>query len=262
MKWMWRKFGTLLAVSYADMLAYRAAIYLWALSSVMPFIMMGIWTQASAGGQMDMQPVDFARYFLSVFIVRQISLVWVIYEFERQVVEGRLSPYLLQPINPVWRFLANHLGERLARLPFLVVLAGFFFLLYPESFWIPSGKSALLAVAAIMLAFALRFLMQYTFAMISFWSERANAIDDLWHLFYLFLSGYIAPLDVFPPAVRDIAMLTPFPYLMYMPAQLLAGREVDVVRGFSVSLAWGAAFFVLYRILWKQGLRHYSAMGA
>lgn len=116
-----------LSVYYAYMLEYRAELFLWALSGTLPLILMGVWTKASQSGQFGLQPVDFARYFLTVFLVRQNTAVWVIWEFEKEVIEGRLSPRLLQPIDPVWHHVAGHLAERLARLPFTFMLVVLFF---------------------------------------------------------------------------------------------------------------------------------------
>ena len=259
----WRKVRTLLAVSYAEMMQYRAELYLWAISGIMPFVLMGLWMEASAETPMAITPVDFARYFLAVFIVRQATMVWVVWEFEDDVVHGRLSFLLLHPLDPAWRFFLSHVAERFARVPFLIALTGLFFLLYPKAFWIPSAADLALATAAITVAFLLRFLMQYAFAMIAFWSERANAIEDLWFMLYLFLSGFIAPLDLFPPAVRHAAEWTPFPYMIYLPARLLTGQGSDGIgRGLIVITIWSIVFYIVYRILWYRGLRHYSAMGA
>lgn len=263
MKTGWRIFRTLISVFYADMMQYRAELYLWALSGITPFILMGLWMKASAETPFGMGPVDFARYFLAVFLVRQLTIVWVVYDFEHHVINGKLSPLLLQPMDPVWRFLLSHVSERFARTPFLLLLVALFFVIYPKSFWIPPGSSLGLAAVVMLLAFLLRFVMQFTFAMIAFWSERANAIEDLWFMLYLFLSGFIAPLDVFPPLVRKITEWTPFPYMIYLPAKLLMGQNTDSVgRGIAVMLVWGGVFLVLYRWLWHRGLRHYSAMGA
>lgn len=262
MKRIIRKAKTLIEVYYAYMLEYRAELILWVLSGSLPIILMGIWMQASQGGQFGLKPVDFARYFLAVFIVRQLSTVWVIWDFEREVVEGKLSFRLLQPIDPIWHHIASHVGERFARLPFSLALVGLFFLLYPESFWIPSLSTFLLFAVASLLSFALRFLIQYTFAMFSFWLERASAIDQFWFLPYLFLSGIVAPLQLFPSAVREVVLWTPFPYLIHFPAALLIGLPVDAVRGFVGTLAWLLIFFFCNRWLWRRGLKHYSGMGA
>lgn len=257
-----RKIQAFLSVYYAHMLEYRAELLLWMLSGTLPLILLGVWMKASQSGQFELEAADFARYFLIVFLVRQFTVVWVVWEFEKEVVQGRLSPRLLQPIDPVWHHVAGHLAERLARLPFALVLVGLFFLLYPQAIWLPSLGSALLFVLATVMAFVLRFLMQYTFALLAFWTERASAIEQFFFLFYLFLSGVIAPLEVFPPIVREVALWTPFPYLVHFPAAILVGLPVDVVRSILVTLSWSLLFFVLNRWLWRKGLKQYSGMGA
>jgi ABC-2 type transport system permease protein len=262
MNWIWRKAKTLLVVYYAYMLEYRAELILWVLSGTLPLILMGVWVEASQNGNFALSPVQFVRYFLAVFLVRQFTVVWVIWEFEREIVEGKLSMRLLQPIDPGWHHLASHLAEKVARLPFSFVLIGLFFWLYPQAFWIPSLAQILLFLLSVTLAFLLRFIMQYTMAMLAFWTERASAIENFSFLFFLFLSGMIAPLETFPPIVRAIAVWTPFPYLIDFPASLLVGLPQNVAAGFAAMLGWGAVFWVLNRWLWRRGLKQYSGMGA
>ncbi|MBE9116698.1 ABC-2 family transporter protein [Lusitaniella coriacea LEGE 07157] len=262
MQWILKQTTTLLSVYYAFMVEYRAELFFWVLSNSLPIIFMGVWVQASQGGSFGLSPLDFVRYFIAVFLVRQFTIVWVIWDVEKEVLEGRLSFRLLQPIDPVWHHVAGHLAERLARLPFVIALVGLFFLLYPESFWVPSLGQMGLTLIATALAFSLRFLMQYTYAMFAFWTERATAIEQFSLLFYLFLSGMIAPLNVFPPFVREIALWTPFPYMIHFPASILMGLEVNLLRSFCTIFGWGAIFFVLNRWLWRRGLKQYSGMGA
>jgi ABC-2 type transport system permease protein len=252
----------MLSVYYAYMVEYRAELLFWVLSGTFPLILMGLWAEAARSGQFDLQPTELVQYFLAVFLVRQFTVVWVIWEFEREVVEGKLSPYLLQPVDPVWRHFFSHVSERFARLPFAFLLVGLFLLLYPQAAWLPSFGNLLLAMLATMLAFCLRFLMQYTFALMAFWTERATALEQFWFLLYTFLSGMIAPLSLFPDAVRAIVLWTPFPYLIYFPASLLINQAEYVVQGFMAMVLWSGLFFILNRWLWRHGLRQYSGMGA
>lgn len=254
--------GTLLSVYYAHMVEYRAELFFWVLSSSLPFILMGVWIEAAQGGQFGLSPLDFIRYFLAVFLVRQFTIVWVIWEFEKEVVEGKLSFRLLQPLDPVWHHFASHVAERFARLPFSCFLVVLFFLLYPEAFWIPSLPHLLLALLVTFLSFVLRFVTQYSFAMLAFWIERANAIESFWYLFYLFLSGLVAPIELFPPIVQQIVEWTPFPYMIYFPASILVGIPTDVGRSLLIMLGWIVIFTLLNRWLWRLGLKQYSGMGA
>ena len=257
-----RKVRTLLIAHYAHMLEYRAEIFLWALSNSLPIILMGVWIEASKDGNFDFTPQQFTRYFFSVFVVRQLTTIWVIWEFEREILEGKLSLRLLQPIDPVWHHVARHLAEKMTRIPLVALFCGLFFVLYPNAAWIPSLSDLLLGLVAIVLAFILRFAIQYTFAMLAFWTERASAIQQFWFLFYIFLSGTVAPLEVFPAGVRQIVEWTPFPYMMHFPAILLMGLPVEFGKSVIIMISWTAAFLLLNRWLWRKGLRQYSGMGA
>lgn len=262
MKWAWKRAIAILSVYYAYMVEYRAEIFFWVLSGSLPIILMGVWVQAAGGGKFGMGAVDFARYFFAVFQVRQFSNVWVIWEFEKEVVEGKLSLKLLQPLDPAWHHVARHLAEKMTRFPIAILLTLLFFGLYPHAFWIPRWQDALFCLVAVALAFTLNFLIQYTFSMVAFWSERASSIQQFWFLFYIFLSGVVAPLSVFPGNVRAILEWLPFPYLIYFPAALLVGFPVPILRSGLILMGWIAVFFSLNRLLWHRGLRQYSGMGA
>jgi ABC-2 type transport system permease protein len=227
------------------------------LSGSLPLILMGVWQQAATQGSFELSAIQFIQYFLAV---------WVIWDFEREVVEGQLSFRLLQPIDPGWHFFASHYAERLARFPFVLGLMILFFTLYPQALWWPGLGRVLAFVIAAHLAFCLRFLAQYTVAMLAFWTERAAAVEDIWFLTYLFLSGVIAPLDVFPAQLQAIVHWTPFPYIIYFPSALLVNIEgIDrgtIVQGFLAIGIWMVLFWVLNRVLWRWGLKQYSGMGA
>jgi ABC-2 type transport system permease protein len=259
---LFKKATTILLVHYAHMLEYRAEIFLWALSNSLPIILMGVWLEASQKSDFGLSSIDFARYFFSVFLIRQFTTIWVIWEFEREVIEGQLSFHLLQPLDPVWHHVARHLAEKMTRIPLIIAFVGLFFLLYPEAFWVPSFYNLFFSAIAIILAFILRFTIQYVFAMFAFWTERASAIQQFWFLFYIFLSGSIAPLEVFPDKIGQIIEWTPFPYLMHFPAALLIGLPVNMVRSILITIAWTILFYFLNRWLWRKGLKQYSGMGA
>jgi ABC-2 type transport system permease protein len=169
---------------------------------------------------------------------------------------------LLQPLQPLWRYLAAHVAEQATRVPFVALMLAAVFVLKPDLLWLPSPGQLLLGIVAIQASFVLRFLLQTLVAMLCFWSERAAALDRLLLIPYLFLSGLVAPLESFPPAVRQLALCTPFPVMVSFPAKLLAGESVDVGAGLLNLALWCAVLFPLSRLLWRAGVRRYSAMGA
>lgn len=258
----WRVARALFASQYALMLEYRAEILMWALSGLVPFIMLAIWIESPAGAALGMGPTQLARYFLAAFVVRQFTIAWVMTVFEEDALQGRLSPMLLQPLHPFWRYLASHLAEQAIRLPFVALIASLFFLLLPWAFWLPSPQRVLLTLAATLLGFLLNFLIQCTMACLCFWSDRVNALERLIYIPMLFLSGTAAPLEAFPPALRRLVEWTPFPLLVNFPAQLLSGGDVPIAAGFTALALWITGLFLLMRLLWRIGVKRYGAMGA
>lgn len=261
-----RKFKVLISVNHALMLAYRAEIYLWVLAHVLPFIMMGLWVQAAGSGEgFSMDPLGYKRYFLVVFCVRQFSAVWMIYEFEWNILEGRLSNYLLRPMHPLWYYAVAHLSEQLARLPFFLLIVGGFLYFNPDvlgSGW--DWRMVLLGVVFVYGAFALRFALQWCFAMLAFWFERASSIESISYLPYIFLSGAVVPLGDFPEGLRKAVMWTPFPYVVSFPARVITGQagSGEILQSVSIMAGWFAALWIVGAVLWRRGLRRYAGQGA
>ncbi|BEV35337.1 ABC-2 family transporter protein [Synechococcus sp. M16CYN] len=254
--------AAILGSQYAHMLEYRAEIALWSLSGVLPLIMLSVWSSSGIRTTLDMNDVALDRYFLSAFLVRQFSVVWVVYAFEEDVLLGRLSPYLLQPLHPLWRYVAAHLSEQFTRLPFAAAIAALFLLIQPKVLWLPGPGTLLLAWLATWMAFAIAFLLQSLIAALCFWSEKASALERLLFIPFVFLSGLLTPLTAFPPAMQAVARWTPFPYLIDFPARVLAQRPVDWMAGFCAQLIWITLLLPLALCLWRAGVRRYSAMGA
>ena len=265
---MLKKMRILVSAQHALMLAYRAEIYLWVIAMILPFIMMAIWSKgaaSAAGANFAMTSIGYVRYFFAIWVVRQFSVVWMIYDFEYQVNEGKLSPLLLRPMHAIWHFVAAHLGEQLARVPFAAIVGVLFFILYPKAFWIPNPAAIPVAIIVIYSAFALRFAMQFCLATCTFWFDRASALDQLTMIPYFFLSGFTIPLKDMPASVAAFARCTPFPYVVEFPARILTGdlplSSPELPVGFAIMTAWFIAFFALGNLLWKRGLLQYSGHG-
>ena len=231
---------------YAAMSTYRAEIFLWALATCLPLIMMGIWVQAGSSGAFEgFTSADAVRYFIAVFVMRQLSICWVVYEFEYNVVSGRLSALLLQPLDPIWRYILMHAGEQATRLPFSLVFIGLSLFIFPEALFIQDQTVE--SSGGLWLP--------------QWWREGIN------YLPYLFLSGLVVPLQTLPPALQEVILWTPYPYMLWFPAQLIAASPEAmppalILRGIATILGWILFFALLQRVLWRRGLRHYSAMGA
>ena len=256
------KIITLLKVQYSNMLEYRVEIALWAISGVIPFFMLNIWTNNNLNESINISDVMLSRYFLCAFFVRQFSVVWVVFSFEEDSLMGKVSPYLLQPLNPFFRYFAQHLAEQITRFPFAITIAIIFFIINPESVWVPSIGILFLSIISTFLSFLIQFLIQSIVACLCFWTEKASSIERLLFIPTLFLSGLLAPIVSFPEYVRSWIYFTPFPYLIDFPANLLSDNPTNVTSGFSMQILWILILFPVFRKIWSAGTKKYTAMGS
>ena len=144
----------------------------------------------------------------------------------------------------------------------ITIITLVFFLFYPESIWLPSIGIFLLSCIATFLSFLIQFLIQSIVACLCFWTEKASSIERLLFIPTLFLSGLLAPVSSFPQHVKTWIYLTPFPYLIDFPANLLSGNSTNISGGFSMQIIWILLLFPLFKKIWSAGTKKYTAMGS
>jgi ABC-2 type transport system permease protein len=118
-------------------------------------------------------------------------------------------------------------------------------------------------VPALALAFIVRFLVEWTLAMAAFWTTRITAINQMFFVVMLFLSGQIAPLELMPRPVQVAATLLPFRWMVSFPVELLLGRLTpgETLTGLAAQLVWLALSLMTLTFVWRAGARRYSAVG-
>ena len=128
----------------------------------------------------------------------------------------------------------------------------------------PALWAILLFIPALILAFLVRFVLEWTLAQAAFWTTRVSAINQSYFVAFLFLSGQIAPLTLLPHPIQILSLLLPFRWLISFPVQLLLGRltVTETVIGLGAQFGWLIASILLLRIVWRTGTKAYTAVGA
>lgn len=262
---MRKKFMVLLQVSWSEALTYRGQLLIWVLTGGLPLVMLAIWrTLAGDGAIGGYSGDDFVAYYVSALILRQLTGVWIVWDMEADIRLGQLSPQLLRPIHPLWRYLAMALSDKPLRAMMMVPIGAGALLLAPGALPRPDLLSLAALALAIPLAFLIYFLTQVCIGLLSFWWTQVLAIQDFWFGLYALASGYTVPLDLFPEAVAQALFFLPFRSLLGFPVDLLLGRlgAAQIGAGLLVQLGWAVGLYGLMRLLWARGVRRYSAVGA
>lgn len=260
-----RAFPDILQVSLAGMVAWRAEMAIWILATTMPLVMLALWNAVTANGAIGgYDQVDMARYFTATLVVRQLTGAWIVWELNYEIRTGGLSPRLLKPVHPLWNQALWTIAAQPTRLIILAPMIAALVAWRPEMWASPgAGALALFAVSAA-LAGALSFLTQAFFGCLSFWFDKSLGLWGVWFGLWALLSGYVAPLDLFPAWAQAALTWSPFRAMLATPVELLAGvvSPRDALPLVGAQAAWTAAFLAIVAFTWKAGIRRYGAFGA
>ncbi len=262
---MLKKYAALLRMSFGAMLEYRASIFIWMLTNVMPLVMLAVWFSLAEGGPIaGYTQNDFVAYYILLTFVRQMTNTWVIWELDYGIRHGDLSIKLLHPLNPVHEYVASHLTDKVLRFAVMLPLGMIVWLIFPTIHYDLTPLNGLLFLVALAAAWLLRFLSQYCFGILAFWISESITLNEIWFAGTLMLGGVIAPLDLFPAQVQAVANYLPFRFMMSFPVEIVSGRlaPLDLLLGLATMAFWVIVVLVVYRWLWRIGVKRFSAFGA
>lgn len=253
-------------IGWSNYLAYKLNFILLIIGPTLVFffIKYNLWTAIySMEGVDNIQGYDLQsmlKYQVWVMIVGFLGQSYHSMNLAEDIRLGRISSYLVYPFG-FWSFhAANFIAIQgvqfiVATITFLAVwLAG---IVEPESLTILIQGLCLSWVVGL-----LWFQISFIIGLAAFWLEETWVLRVMFTTVAQFFSGAIIPLELYPDWLRQLLNWTPFPYLTYAPVRLFMG-EAD--GNFAISIlilsAWLVFFSLLVRLVWRQGLRLYTAAG-
>ena len=252
--------------TFASMFQYRASLLIWMIGQVLePLVFLVVWSTVSngnGGSVGDYTTGAFVSYFLVLMLVNQFTYTWLMWDYEWRIREGILSFALLKPVHPIHSFIADNLMSKAIQLPVLTViavaLAFTFHAVLSVSLWV-----VLAFIPVLILAFFVRFLLEWTLAQAAFWTTRVSSLNQLYFLLLLLFSGQIAPLSLLPHSIQIAAKILPLYWTVGFPTELLLGKITPsaALFGIGVKAVWLIITFFLAGAVFKLGTKAYSAVG-
>jgi ABC-2 type transport system permease protein len=264
---MLRVYRALFLAEFQSAAQYRVQFLLWLVGNIIrPVIFLAAWVaiaQSRGGDVGGFSAGDFAAYYVGLTLVGQLTQSWNAYEFEQEVRLGRLSPKLLRPLHPVHYAVVGNLVWKAVTLPALLPVLALIAWGFQAHFAVTPWNIALF-LPSVVLAAALRFLLGWVLAALAFWTTRVSAVANLFDQVGFIFAGQIAPLSLMPGLLQSIAYVLPFGYMLGVPSDILrGGLTVDqALWRLGGQAIWVGIAYVAFQVVWRAGLRQYSAVGA
>ena len=255
-------------VNWAEQWQYRANmimyLFYWLVS---PVVYLAVWiTIANSQGSVNgLTANDFVTYYLTLLIVDQLTSEITIHVLAYKIQDGTLSGDLLRPIHPILTTtLVNNVAFKSLTIMVLIPIWLVLVLLFRPDYSSVTLGSVLLAVPGVLMAFATSFLIGATITCIAFWTTRVYAINDFYYALVVLFSGQFVPLQLMPKFVQQVAQFLPFPMFRYVPIEIILNNLAPevILRDYAVGLVWLVIALVLFRWVWREGVKRFSAVGA
>ena len=261
-------FKRLWQVNWAEQWQYRANlimyIFYWLVS---PIIYLAVWTSiANANGDVNgLTANDFITYYMILLICDQLTSNIIIHIFAYKIQDGTLSGELIKPIHPMLtNTLVNDIAFKSLNMMILTPIWIILALLFKPDFASVSIEGILLSIPALLLGYMINFLLSGTITSVAFWTTRVYSIHEFYYACILLFAGQFVPLQLMPQVIQSIARFLPFQLFMYLPIQIIQGNlnTNEILQGYLTGVLWLVAALILFRWVWREGVKRFSAVGA
>ncbi|HEY3365810.1 MAG TPA: ABC-2 family transporter protein [Symbiobacteriaceae bacterium] len=244
--------------------------YLWdqLLSNVtlviIMFVFVQLWKVTYAYGNVD----AFAGYSLPEMIWYLVATEAIVMSMprihatlEQEVKDGDLALRLNKPYNYLLFHYSQFIGEGLFKLATVLALGGLtaYLLVGGFAFYWPALPVFLLLWVTTQ---TVNFFYSASVGLLAFWMEEVSGVYLLFDRFKWILGGMLLPLEIYPPAVRRVAEVLPFRYMIAGPARLFVKFTWDGVwQLLGPQLVWGLAFGAVCTAIYRLGVRRVDVNG-
>ena len=267
---MVRKYAKIFRASLVERMTYRGDFLIGTMLRFLPMITtILLWRAIFAGsGQKSMSGFSFddtIAYLLLVNISRMFSsMPGLAGGIARDIREGTLKKYLIQPIDLIAYLMSYRMAHKVAYIVTSALPYGLLFFLCRGYFHTFPDPTTLLAFGvSLILAFCVGFSFEVCVGMVGFWFLEVTSVLYIVMTMNFFISGQMLPIDFLPAPWSTLLKALPFQYMAYFPAVVFLGKikGTTLLWGLAGELAWACFFVVLARGLYRLGLRRYGAYG-
>jgi ABC-2 type transport system permease protein len=259
-------YWTSMKLAVAVQLQYRVSNYFYMIGMVAePVIYLVVWStiaRTHGGTSGGYTAGQFAAYYIVWTLVRNMNIVFTPFGWEYRIRDGQFSALLLKPLHPIHYDLAYFAGWKFVVILLWLPIAAILTLVFHPSIS-PTLLDVVVFAVAIWGGYLIRSMLLWVLGLVTLWTTRVGAIFQLYFAAELVLSGRLVPLSLLPGWAQTLSNVLPFEWTFGYPINALVGHlsTTTLLTGLAMQALWIAVGTGLVAILWRFGVRKYSAVG-
>lgn len=263
------KYLSILKIGFQQELVYKAQFITWRLRNIIQILVFFyLWrsvfeTQNSVFGYTT---ATIASYTFLLIVIRSIVMSTKANDVSGYISSGELSNYLLKPISFFKYIVVRDMPVKILNFAFSIIeISVLLFIIKPDVFIQNNITQIVIFFLTLFIAVSIFFLVVMIASSVPFWIPEAGWGFQflIINIFVDFLSGAFFPLDVFPTAIKNFLMLTPFPYIIFVPIKTYLGdlNAFQNLQNIVVGIIWVFILFIAFKKVWSKGLKAYEGVG-
>ena len=257
------KYLAVISISIKEYFVYRLNFILWrfrvVLNLLLPlFLWSSVFEKQAVIGNYD--KTLFTSYLLYGNLIATFAFGTRTFDISSDINDGKIINTLLKPVSFFTYNFAKEIADKLVNLFFAIF--EILFLIWLFKLDVVPPQNLLLFLPIFINSVLISYFINLSLSFVGFWTTEVWPIRFIFIVLLFFVAGSYFPLDILPPAIYKMILLTPFPYIFYLPAKILTSHSAT--QPFSnvlLSYFWLLASYLFARLVWKSGIKSFSFWG-
>ncbi|MBI3366606.1 ABC-2 family transporter protein [Candidatus Roizmanbacteria bacterium] len=261
-----KKYFQLMNVTIAQIFSYRLSFTLWRARNIFNLLFTYfLWTSVfiSKPSVFNYTQNQLVSYILCINFLSSLVLASLTIDVGSDILSGNIMNYLLKPFSFFKMIVSRDLADKFVNGFFSIAeIIILLFLFKPNVFIQKDFISYIVFLISLAIGIIIAFFISLSLSFFAFWVNEIWAPRYIYMLLVWSLAGNFFPLDILPKSIYTILLITPFPYLIYLPSKIfLTGFSPSILIPMGLSLIWCFILFFVTKKIWDLGIKNYSAYG-
>ncbi|OGK26682.1 hypothetical protein A2954_01145 [Candidatus Roizmanbacteria bacterium RIFCSPLOWO2_01_FULL_37_12] len=263
-----KKYLAVLTVTIKEYFVYRLNFILWrfrvVLNILLPlFLWSSIFEKQAVIGNYNI--TVFTSYLLYGNLIATFVFGTRTFDISSDINDGKIINILLKPVSFFSYHFSREIADKAVNLFFAIFEIGFLVWFFKLN--IISPNNLLLFVPIFINSVLISYFINLSLSFLGFWTTEVWPIRFIFSILLFFVAGNYFPLDILPKPIYNFILVTPFPYMFYLPAKLLISNSStslgtsETISLISLSYLWLIGSYIVARTVWKSGIKSFSYWG-